>query len=287
MADENTFNDAGSRKRDPDASGVPAGLSFVCESDKGSWFKVTGTEAANAATVLSSTGVRMWIEAQAKWDLRDGKAWPDFYLLLDDKESPTRAHVALAAIGKDVAEAGKTPISISERGHATGFANRNPYPAFAADIEALVAHERLEFSPNYMGGPIYPHVSLSFGRPVDGTGPGWELCLPEEATAHLIGMVSASGREMHAGAVEIGGERQLGDVLAQLVQSYPETCTDVSVRITPEDVISRRIQGDILGNDIEGSEGDRREALIALQAQLEILRAATAPAPEEDAPSPM
>lgn len=127
----------------------------------GHWVRVTAIEADLTSRALSETFVNVWIRASFDPDKTDPDLpTPTFYLLLDDLENPTISHVTLASYKeKDMPTDGSRPrldFIIAETGHATGFRNRNPYPTFEADIDALVKIEGLHYRPNFVGNRLDP-----------------------------------------------------------------------------------------------------------------------------------
>lgn len=132
------------------------------ETDNGYWVRATSAEAGFLATDISMTGVGSSIESTFSMkDLsEDGRIAPEYYLLVDSPDNPSRAHVALAAFKSDDISDPAADVSkmktVAPHGHATGFNNRNPYPEFEKDIEKLVEVEGLHYTPNHVGRALDP-----------------------------------------------------------------------------------------------------------------------------------
>jgi hypothetical protein len=137
------------------------------ETDRGVWMRVTGRDASLLATRLGETAVSRWIEKRFDGPSEEGEVMPEFYLLIDDPATPTRAHVTLAAAPESDLEAGRQVRMIEPCGHATGFRNENPYPEFAGEIDTLVRTEGLALKPNWMGRVLNPEPEA---RSDDGPG---------------------------------------------------------------------------------------------------------------------
>lgn len=135
------------------------------EAPNGVWLRVTSGLAAHVATRLSSTGVGGWIASRYGDRARSACAedpdlrLPNYYLLVDDAEAPTKAFVALAALPEADMTADAIVHGIASHGHATGYQNYNPYPEYAEDIERLAAAEKLHYEPNWMGSLIEPEAT--------------------------------------------------------------------------------------------------------------------------------
>ncbi|MCS4089225.1 hypothetical protein [Rhizobium sp. BK176] len=125
-------------------------LKTVLELDSGDrWAEIDSDQGARYAGGLTQTAIGVFYEMEQKAEGRHPRRW--FVLVGPDDAGVTVGKVCLCVLPEG--EVVRNPDMVSDC-HTTGRYNRNPYPEFAAEIEALADATDLPIIPNHGGQAI-------------------------------------------------------------------------------------------------------------------------------------
>ncbi|MCV9964833.1 hypothetical protein OIU34_23350 [Pararhizobium sp. BT-229] len=125
-------------------------LRTVLELESGDrWIEIDSDVSARYVGNLTRTAIGLFYHQEGTLEGRHPRRW--FALVGKDDAGETVGKVGLCVLPEN--ESTLHPDFVAEC-HITGHANSNPYPEFAAEIEALADVTELPITPNYQGRPI-------------------------------------------------------------------------------------------------------------------------------------
>jgi hypothetical protein len=125
-------------------------LKTVLELESGDrWAEIETDAGAKYAGGLTQTAIGVFYSLEMKAEGRHPRRW--FVLVGPDDTGDIVGKVGLCVLPEG--EVVQRPDMVADC-HITGRFNRNPYPEFAADIEALAAATDLPITPNHIGEQI-------------------------------------------------------------------------------------------------------------------------------------
>ena len=124
-------------------------LDTVLEVESGDrWIEINSDETARLAAGLTQTAVAHFYFEEERIEGRHPRRW--FVLVGPSQDVAVIGKVALFVLPEHETSVDPEVVDC----HITGYMNSNPYPEFAAEIEALAAAIDLPITPNYMGNPV-------------------------------------------------------------------------------------------------------------------------------------
>ncbi|MBY3433643.1 hypothetical protein HFN89_05720 [Rhizobium laguerreae] len=124
-------------------------LNAVIEFESGDrWIEIEDDVTARLAAGLTQTAVGHFYHEEERLEGRHPRRW--FVLVGPSEDLPVVGKVALFVLPPHETSVDPEVVDC----HITGYRNGNPYPEFAAEIEALAAATDLPITHNYMGDPV-------------------------------------------------------------------------------------------------------------------------------------